>query len=86
MTPFETDSQGNVIVKPLTGWAVMDAAGIAVLLQIQYADDEKELESGVSRSFQFGMTPQQALELAELLTRRAKRLLEDKLTPGKSPN
>jgi hypothetical protein len=36
---------------------------------------------------QFGLTPPQALELAEkLMTKRAQRLLDGKLPPGKAPN
>lgn len=85
MSQFETDSEGNVILKPIVGWAVTDAAGIAVLLQLQFVESEEELESGKKQAFQFVLTPPKALELAELLTRRAKRLLEG-LSPGKSPN
>jgi hypothetical protein len=84
--PFETDGEGNVITKPVTGWNVMPAAGIAVLLQIQYADNQLDIEKGMSKAFQFFLMPQECLELAVALTRQAKRLLEETLPPGQVPN
>ena len=48
MTPkLETDSSGNVIMKPLTGWNILPVAGAAVLVQMQYAETPEELERGV---------------------------------------
>ncbi len=85
MTPFETDNVGNLILKPVTGWAVTHAAEIAVLLRIEYLDSPADTEKD-SKAMQFALTPPQALELAEKLTKRARRLLDDKLPPGKAPN
>jgi hypothetical protein len=83
---FETDSTGNVITKPVTGYAVVPVAGIAVLLCIQYAETPEELESGDSKQIQLVLMPQQALEIAEAVTKRAKILLGYQPAPGEGLN
>lgn len=85
MTPqFELDENGEVVMKPVTGWKIAPVAGIAVLLAIQYVETPAELETGDSKSIQLVLTPQKCLELAEVLTRVAKRILEPQ--PGQSLN
>jgi hypothetical protein len=81
--PFETDSEGNVILKPVTGWAMAPVAETAVLLQIQYSDAEFETND---KKIQFVLTPQKCLELAEVLTKQARRLLHATLPSGTRPN
>jgi hypothetical protein len=81
MKPLETDSEGNVILKPVTGWTMAPVAGIAVLLAIEYVTNDHELETGVRHAIQFVLTPPKALEIAEVLQKQAKRLLES-LPPG----
>jgi hypothetical protein len=74
---FDTDAEGNIITKPVVGWATRPVAGMAVLVQIQYADTPEQLENlekGCSR-IQLVLTPQQSLELAETLTTQAKRIM-----------
>jgi len=85
MTEFEKDSEGNVILKPVIGWKTAPVAEVAVLLQMQYADTPADIETG-GKSVQFVLKPQACLDLAATLTRQAKRLLEDRLPPGESPN
>ena len=81
MKPFETDAEGNVLLKPVTGWTTAPVEEIAVLLVIEYVSTDEELETGVRHSIQFVLTPPKALELAESLQKQAKRLLES-LPPG----
>lgn len=55
---------------------MMPVAEMSVLLAIQYSRDAQELENGSIRQIQFLLMPQECLELADLLTRQGKRLLE----------
>jgi hypothetical protein len=73
---FETDGQGDIILNPVTGWTMAPVAEIAVLLAIEYVPNPDGLETGERRSIQFVLTPPKCLELAEELSRQAKRLLE----------
>jgi hypothetical protein len=76
MPTFETDEHGNVILKPVTGYTTSPVAGVAVALAILYVETPEELERDDSKQIQFVLTPQQALAIAEALTRQAKRLME----------
>jgi hypothetical protein len=82
MAQLETDGKGNVILKPVTGWAVGHLGEVAALLKIDYSNAETDT---ASRSIQFSLTPQVCLRIAEALTKQAQLLLQDKLPPGKSP-
>ena len=73
---FETDKNGNIITKPVTGYTIGPVAGMAVLLAIEYVESPAELESGKSKRIQLILTPQQTLEIADVMTRRAKSLLQ----------
>lgn len=73
-----TDERVHVITKPVIGWIAAPMAGIAVLLQIQYIDSEAELGTK-GKAIQFSLMPQACLDLAELLTTQANRLLESPL-------
>jgi len=86
MKPLETDSEGNVILKPVTGWRTAPVAGTAVFLAVEYVSTPAELAARDTTTIQFVLTPQQCLELAETLTRQARRQLGESLPPGKSPN
>lgn len=77
MEGLQKDAQGNIILRPVTGWTTATIAGISVLLAIQYSDSLENIEK--PQSLQLGLTAQQALELAETLTKQANRLL---LRPG----
>jgi hypothetical protein len=79
-------ASGNIITQPVTGWSVASIFESAILLQIRYVESSTELEEGRNKSFQFVLTPPKCLELAEMLTKQAQRLRDDKLPPGKSPN
>jgi len=80
---LELDESGNAITRPVTGWITMPAAGIAVVLVIQYAEKPMDIENGTCKQLQCILLPQQALELAETLTKQAKRVLGPS---GETPN
>ena len=74
MPDLQKDERGNIITKPVTGWTTVPMAGIAVLLAIQYVETPQELGT-LEKQIQFALMPQQCLELAEVLTRQANRVL-----------
>jgi hypothetical protein len=73
---FETDGQGNIITKPVVGYAAVPIEGMAVLLGVRYVDSDEDLNSASSKQIQLTLTPQQALEIAGSMARQAKLLLE----------
>jgi hypothetical protein len=72
---LETDAAGNLLTRPILGCIVAPIGGMAILLKLQYAERPEELKTG-GRSLQFVMTPQQGLEIAETLTKQARRILD----------
>ena len=84
--PFETDSDGHIVTKPVTGWTTASLAGVSVLLAIQYAETPQALETEDSKQIQLVLMPQQCLELAEALKKAGKSLLEDQSPPAKPLN
>ena len=81
--PLETDEAGMVVTRPVLGWTTVSVAETAVILQIQYSEKPADIDTG-GRSIQFVLTPPQSLELAESLTKQAKRILN--LTSSSPPN
>ena len=75
---LQTDSNGNIIVRPLVGYTTRPIASSAVLLTVEYLETEEGLRTGYSQSVQLGLTPQQCLELAEALSKAAKGILDVK--------
>jgi hypothetical protein len=82
---FETDAAGNIVTRPVLGWTTAPAAGMAVIVKLDYAETPQELQTG-GRSLQVILTPQQALELAEILTTQAKRVLNAPSPPPQRRN
>jgi hypothetical protein len=76
---FKTDGKGNVITNPVTGWTSANFAEMGIILAIHYAETPLALETGISESIQFALTPQQCLELADRLTTLAKHVLDQTL-------
>jgi len=76
---FETDNNGTILAKPVKGWTVTDAAGVAVLAAIQYAETTEELKRGDSESIHLVLTAAQCLDLADALTRAARNVLRSHL-------
>jgi len=80
---LKKDENGDIVTMPVTGWVTGTVAEIAVLLAIEYSETSQEIDTD-RKLVQFGLTPQQSLQLAEKLTTLAKRVLEPQR--GKSPN
>jgi len=76
------DSAGNVPLRPIAGYSVATIAGIAVSFSFDFADTPEDLQREQYRSLRFVLTPPQALEIAETLTKVAKRLLDEPLSPA----
>jgi hypothetical protein len=72
---LETDENGDILTRPVTGWSIFPVAEIAVLLAVRYVETPEQLETGANKQLQLVLTPQQCLELAETLKRRANAIL-----------
>jgi hypothetical protein len=72
---LDLDEKGNVITRPVLGWTTGPVAGMDVFLKLDYAENDAQLRTG-GKALQCILTPQQALELAETLTKQAKRVLD----------
>jgi hypothetical protein len=75
-TGLEKDRHGNLVVRPVTGWTIGTAFEMGVLVAIQYVENPEQLKTGNGRSIQLVLTPNQAVELAEVLKRKAAIILE----------
>jgi hypothetical protein len=76
LAEFKTDGNGNVILKPMTGWEMRHIAGMLMIVGIEYADNQDELERGVSQTIPLVLQPALALDFAEALKREARKLLD----------
>lgn len=77
------NENGDVVTQPVTHWGIAPAADMNVLLAIAFVNSQEALEKEEYRQVQLLLTPQKCLELAEALTRQAKRLME---SSERSPN
>jgi hypothetical protein len=75
LSDIEIGSDGLVRTRPVLGWMTVPVAGMSVILRLNYAETPEELRTG-GRHLQVIMTPQQCLELAEVLTRQARQILD----------
>ena len=75
MAEFRTDENGNVILKPMTGWEIRHVAGMLMILGIEYSDSPEELEKGLSQTLPLVLQPTLALKFAEALKKEASKLL-----------
>lgn len=73
-SPFDLDAQGNVITRPFLGYTVAPVAGMSVIARLNYAETPADIGTE-GKALQLVMTPQQALELAAVLTRNAQYIL-----------
>lgn len=78
---LEIDEQGNIVTRPVLGWITVPVAGMSVLLRLNYAETPEELGMG-GRHLQVILTPQQALELAEILTIQGQHIFRVPAPPG----
>lgn len=75
---LQTDSAGNVITQPLTGYATRTVADLAGLLVLEYAPTPESLErEELRQQVQIVLTPTQGLELARALTTLSQSLLQN---------
>ncbi len=84
--PFEMDSEGRVLTKPITGWSILPVAGSGLLFVLRYAESEEELEVGKKKSIQFALTAAGAIALSEGLKTEASALLDDQSHWGAPAN
>ena len=75
MAEFKTDENGNVILKPMTGWEIRHISGMLLIVGITYSDSPDELERGMSQTLPLVLKPELALDFAEALKRAASGLL-----------
>ena len=73
-TQFELDESGMIVTRPLLGWTIAPVAGVSVLARLDYAEKPEYILTG-GKSVQLILTPQQAIALADVLTRHAKHIL-----------
>lgn len=78
--PFDLAPDGNIITHPLLGYSVVPVAGTTILARLEYAETEEQLRTG-GKAVQLVFGPRQALELADILTKQANRIL-GQATPG----
>lgn len=75
---LQTDSAGNVITQPLTGYVTKPVANLLGLLVLQYATTPESIEIEEKRQqVQIVLTPTQGLELARALTTLSESLLQN---------
>lgn len=77
---FDTDENGNIITRPLTGHTTAPVAGMFVLARLEYAESEEQLRAIMTANLkpsavQFAISPVQAKELAARLTLLADHIL-----------
>ena len=77
---LKKNRDGNLAAHPITGWTTGTVAGIGVLLQIEYLESPQDIQTGHRQEILFGLTPQQSLHLAEVLTKLANKNLQ--VDPG----
>lgn len=73
---FETGPDGNIITHPLMGYVVVPVADTAILARLEYSDHPDQLRAMQGKHVQLILTPPQALEIADVLTRAANRILD----------
>ncbi len=75
----ETNNEGNIVIRPVTGWTTHFVAGIVGILRIEYIENPQEFEA-THKSLQLALTAPQSLELAEVLNKLGKSLLQSPQT------
>ncbi len=80
---LEINDDGMITPRPVLGWVHGPIGGVIAVLRLNYADSPQDQIAG-GRHLQVTLTPQQALALAEDLTRTANLLLAQ--APSGPPN
>ena len=71
---MKTHRPGKVVERPVLAWAVTTDRESTVLAAFEYRDQVSDQKKGLPK-IQFGLTPQQALQLAQALTEVATDIL-----------
>ena len=71
---LEYQPNGEIRLFPLTGWTTGSVAGTAILLRVAWTNGAEPLQPH-ERNVQLILTPQQALDLGDELTRHARHVL-----------
>lgn len=79
---FPTGKDGSVPIRPIAAFDVRVVGEVIALLSLDFADTPESLLREEYLSLVFSLTPQQALDIGEVLTRVAKRMLSRPLPPG----
>lgn len=74
---LQKDEQGYIICKPIKELMATAIAGTSVLLVVRYIDSPEQLQKDEFGQIQFGLTPQQCLDLANLLQKAAGKIPGD---------
>lgn len=61
---LQTDREGNFITRPVTGWGITDVAGMFLMIAIEYAENQEQLETCERKQLQHILTGAMALETA----------------------
>jgi len=72
---FELDEKGEIPTKPLTGWNIGHLKGMALLLEVHYAETQEELETGERHALCLAISLPLALQLSEALKKYAEGFL-----------
>lgn len=72
--PWDADTEGNVIWRPIKAFHIAPVAETIVMARIECSPTPQELPS-TAAAVQVGMTPRQALQLAEDLRKTAEHVL-----------
>ena len=59
----------------MTGWGITDVAGMFLMIAVEYAENQEQLETGERKQLQTILAGAMALEIAEALKRAASILL-----------
>jgi hypothetical protein len=81
---FDTGPDGNIITRPLIGYRAVPVADTAILARLEYVENEEQLRTGVGQAVQLILTPQQALEVAGVLTKHARYILGQSVPEDKN--
>jgi hypothetical protein len=74
---LEKDASGKIVTRPIMGFSTAPIADMSIFLKVRYAETPEQLKTE-GKSIQFAMTPEQALELASMMTAQARHILDQK--------
>ena len=72
---LETDAHGQVVEKPVVGWMVTTDQRVTVVAAFEFRDSASDAKNEHGK-IQFGLTAQQALQLAQALSEIANGILQ----------